>query len=402
VVETPMLFPGRLSELPPAAFARLAMLLDPHKPGLAPISLAVGDPNGAVPDFVTEALARHAKEFGQYPPINGSADWREAAAAWLTTRFALAPGSIDPDKNLLPLNGTREGLFLALFTVMPETKAGKRPAVLIPNPFYQCYAAAALSAGGEPVFVPATAATGFLPDYASLPRELLERTAAVYICSPSNPEGACADEQYWRTLFALADRYDFTVFADECYADIYLDKPPVSALPARGAPYARLLTFHSLSKRSGLPGLRSGIVAGEAKLIERFRQFRNYAGPQVPLPVIAASAAAWRDEAHVAANRAGYQEKFRAAQRMLGNRAGFRVPEAGFFLWLDVGNGEEMALKLWREAGVRTLPGAYMGRDVTAGDPRSNPGFSYLRVALVNDLSTIIAALERMTETMSR
>ena len=392
------LFPGRLSELPPAAFAKLATLLDPHKPGRDPISLAVGDPNGTVPPFVGEALARHAAEFGSYPPINGSKDWREAAAAWLTTRFKLAPGAIDPDRNLLPLNGTREGLFLAAFTVMPQTKAGQRPAVLIPNPFYQCYAAAALAAGGEPVFVPATAATGFLPDFAALPKALLERTAAVYICSPSNPEGAVASEQYWRTLFALADRYDFTVFADECYADIYLDKAPLSALPARGAPFERLLTFHSLSKRSGLPGLRSGIVAGDARLMERFRQFRNYAGPQVALPILAASAAAWRDEAHVAVNRETYREKFRIAQRMLGNRAGFRVPEGGFFLWLEVGNGEETALRLWREAGVRTLPGAYMGRDVIAGDSRSNPGFSYLRVALVNEVSTIIAALERMTE----
>ena len=396
-----MLFPGRLSELPPSAFAKLATLLDPHKPGKPPISLAVGDPNGAVPDFVGEAIARHASEFGTYPPINGSVEWREAASGWLTRRFALSPDSIDPDKNILPLNGTREGLFLAAFTVMPDTKAGQRPAVLLPNPFYQCYAAAALSAGGEPVFVPATAATGFLPDYASLPKALLERTAAVYICSPSNPEGACADEAYWRTLFAAADRYDFVVFADECYADIYVDRPPASALPMRGAPYERLLTFHSLSKRSGLPGLRSGIVAGEAGLIERFRQFRNYAGPQVPLPILAASAAAWSDEAHVEANRAGYREKFAAAKRILGNRAGFRVPEGGFFLWLDVGNGEETALKLWREAGVRTLPGAYMGRDVIAGKSRTNPGFSYIRVALVNDLSTILTALERVVPVLS-
>jgi N-succinyldiaminopimelate aminotransferase len=397
-----MLFPGRLAELPPSAFAKLATLLDPHTPGKPVISLAIGDPKSTPPAFVMDEIAKHAHFFGEYPPINGSADWRTAAAAWLVTRFKLPPASIDPDRSLLPLNGTREGLFLALFTVMPETKAGQRPAVLIPNPFYQCYAAAALSAGGEPVFVPATAATGFLPDYASLPPSLLERTAAVYICSPSNPEGACASADYWRTLFALADRYDFTVFADECYADIYLDKQPASALPMRGAPYERLLTFHSLSKRSGLAGLRSGIVAGDAKLIERFRQFRNYAGPQVPLPIIAASAAAWRDETHVAQNRAGYQEKFHAAQRMLGNRAGFRVPGGGFFLWLDVGDGEEVALRLWREAGVRVLPGAYMGRDVIAGNPRTNPGFSYIRVALVNDLSTIMAALERMTEVLER
>jgi N-succinyldiaminopimelate aminotransferase len=396
------MFPGRLSELPPSSFAKLATLLDPYQPGMTPISLSVGDPNGAVPSFVLDAIAKHSKDFGVYPAINGTMEWREAASAWLVRRFGLANPSIDPEKNLLPLNGTREGLFLALFTVMPETKAGQRPVVLLPNPFYQCYAAAALSAGGEPIFVPATAATGFLPDYAALPRSVLERTAAVYICSPSNPEGACASEAYWRTLFALADQYDFAVFADECYADIYLSAPPKSALPMRGAPYKRLLTFHSLSKRSGLPGLRSGIVAGDAAMIERFRAFRNYAGPQVPLPIIAASTAAWSDEAHVAQNRALYQEKFRLAQRMLGNRAGFRVPEGGFFLWLDVGDGEKMALKLWRDASVRVLPGAYMGRETEPGKSRTNPGFSYIRVALVNDLSTIMAALERMVEVLDR
>ena len=396
------MFPGRLSELPPSSFAKLATLLDPYRPGMTPISLSIGDPNGAVPAFVLDAIAKHAKDFGVYPPINGSKEWRDAANAWLVKRFGLASASIDPEKNLLPLNGTREGLFLALFTVMPETKAGQRPAVLLPNPFYQCYAAAALSAGGEPVFVPATAATGFLPDYLSLPKSVLERTAAVYICSPSNPEGACASEEYWRTLFALADQYDFAVFADECYADIYLSDPPKSALPMRGAPYKRLLTFHSLSKRSGLPGLRSGIVAGDAAMIERFRAFRNYAGPQVPLPIIAASTAAWSDETHVAQNRALYQEKFQLAQRMLGNRAGFRVPEGGFFLWLDVGDGEKMSLKLWRDAGVRVLPGAYMGRETEPGKSRTNPGFSYIRVALVNDLSTIMAALERMVEVLDR
>src|SRR6201996_3274781 len=392
------MFPGRLAELPPSAFARLATLLDPHKPGKPPISLAIGDPNGAAPAFVTEALTRQAGDFGQYPPINGSADWRDAAASWLTTRFKLPQGAIDPDKSLLPLNGTREGLFLALFTIMPESKSGQRPAVLIPHPFYQCYAAAALASGGEPVFVPATAETGFLPDYASLPKALLERTAAVYICSPSNPEGAVADANYWRTLFALADQYDFTVFADECYADIYLENEPLSALTARGAPFERLLTFHSLSKRSGLPGLRSGIVAGNAKLMATFRAYRNYAGPQVPMPILAASAACWNDDAHVAANRAQYVERFELARRVLGNHAGFHVPQGGFFLWLDVGNGEEAALRLWQKAGIRTLPGAYMGRAVEPGNPRTNPGFSYLRVALVNDLSTISTALERMVE----
>ena len=270
----------------------------------------------------------------------------------------------------------------------------------MPNPFYQVYAAAALACGAEPLYVPALAKNGFLPDYAALPEATLARIAAVYICSPSNPEGAVADRATWERLFRLAEAHDFIVLADECYADIYFDHAPVCALPARLAQSngsSRLLTFHSLSKRSGLPGLRSGIVAGDAKLIEKFRAFRNVAGPQVPVPILAASAAAaWRDESHVAANRAAYQEKMAAAEAILGNR--MKRPEGGFFLWLKVGNGEEFALKAWREQGVRLLPGAYMGREISAGKTQSNPGFSYVRVALVNDLSTIMTALERLRE----
>ena len=358
---------------------------------------------GTPPPFVADAIARHANSFGTYPAINGTEEWRKAAAAWLARRFELPASSLDAERHLLPLNGTREGLFLALFTVMPDTKAGGRPVVLIPNPFYQCYAAAALAAGGEPVFVPARAETGFLPDFASLPKAVLERAAAAYLCSPSNPEGACAGDAYWRTLFELADRYDFTVFADECYADIYLGKKPLGALTARlraSGGFERLLTFHSLSKRSGLPGLRSGIVAGDPVLMEKFRAFRNYAGPQVPLPIIAASAAAWSDEAHVEANRAAYAAKFQVAQAKLGNRAGFRLPDGGFFLWLDVGDGERTAFRLWTEAGVRVLPGAYMGREIEPGKIQSNPGYPYIRVALVNDLSTIVTALERMADVL--
>jgi aspartate/methionine/tyrosine aminotransferase len=258
-----------------------------------------------------------------------------------------------------------------------------------------------LGAGTEPLYVAANEASGFLPDYAGLPDAILNRLAAVYICSPSNPEGAAADETYWRQLFALADRHDFIVLADECYADIYFERPPVCALPARlkqAGDFSRLLTFHSLSKRSGLPGLRSGMVAGDAELIARTRVFRNVAGPQMPGPIQAASAAAWRDEAHVAANRAAYAQKMAAAERMLGNRTGFRRPAGGFFLWLATGNGEETALRLWREQGVKVLPGAYMGREIDPGKTQSNPGFSYIRVALVSDLSTIMTALERVNE----
>jgi len=393
--------PGRLAELPPGSFARLASLLDPIAPGAEPVSLAVGDPQGTVPDFIGETIARHARQFGEYPPIQGTAEWRQAASNWLIRRFNLPAAAIDPERHLLPLSGTREGLFLAAFVVTPERKAGGRPVILLPNPFYQCYAAAVLAAGADPYYVSASSDTGFLPDFAAVPAAILARTVAVYLCSPSNPEGACADETYWRTLFGLADRYDFTVFADECYADIWFDHPPACALPARYAlshGFQKLLTFHSLSKRSGLPGLRSGIVAGDPELIARFRYFRNYAGPQMPMPLMAASAAAWRDEAHVAENRENYGKKMRAAQRILGNRSNFRLPEGGFFLWLEVGDGEAAAVTLWRQAGIKVLPGAYMGREIIRGKTQSNPGFSRIRVALVHPLSTIEATLERMAE----
>ncbi len=267
---------SRLSALPEGPFVRLAKLLGDTKPGKDPISLAVGEPQGAVPAII------------------GTEDWRNAAAGWLMRRFALPAGSIDAARNVLPLNGTREGLFLGLFPFMPVTKAGGRPIVAMPNPFYQVYAAAALAAGAEPLYVAATEASGFLPDYASLPRETLDRIAAVYICSPSNPEGAVADDVYWQKLFTLAETHDFLVFADECYADIYSGEAPLGAMTARLAQsggFTRLLSFHSLSKRSGLPGLRSGMVAGCPQAIEKFRAFRNAAVPTLPGPALAASAA---------------------------------------------------------------------------------------------------------------
>ena len=391
-----------LAALPPGPFVQLARLLGDTAPGKPPISLAVGDPSGAVPAFVTQALASDAASFGNYPAVAGTADWRQAAASWLNTRFALN-GAIDPDRHVLPLNGTREGLFTVLFALMPLAKGGGKPIVAMPNPFYQCYAAAALSAGAEPLYVPATEAGGFLPDYASLPPATLARIAAVYICSPSNPEGAVAPQSYWTKLFELAERHDFIVLADECYADIYFESAPACALPMRLAQsggFSRLLTFHSLSKRSGLPGLRSGMVAGCALLIEKFRAFRNVAAATVPGPILAASAAAWRDEAHVTVNRAAYAQKMAAAKTILGNH--FQQPGGGFFLWLKTGNGEETALRLWREQGVRVLPGAYMGREIVPGKPQSNPGFSYIRVALVSDLSTIMTALERVREILDQ
>ncbi len=379
-------------EMPTSPFTRLNKLLEGVTPGLEPIVMSVGEPQHAPPDFVLPTIEKHLAEFGKYPPIIGPEPMRLAIAGWVKRRYHVA---LDPARQILPLVGTREGLFSAAFVAVPDSKNGKQPAVLIPNPFYQAYAAAALSAGAEPIYVNATRESGFLPDFARVPRDVLARTAAVYICSPSNPEGAAADAEYWRKLFALADEFDFVVLADECYAEIYTEAVPVGALEIRSETsrsLERLLVFHSLSKRSNLAGLRSGFVAGHAELMARFREFRNVTGPQLPLPLAAVSTAAWSDEAHVVANRALYKEKFAAAQAKLGNRFGFRIPAGSFFLWLEVGDGEAAATKLWREGGVRVLPGAYLARDTQDG----NPGKSFIRVALVNDIATTREALDRL------
>jgi len=389
---------SRFDALPLSPFTRLNKLLEGVTPGASPIHMHLGEPQHPVPPFVGETLAKHTADFGRYPPIIGPEHLRKAIAAWLDRRYRLG-SAVDPDRHILPLVGTREGLFSAAFATVPEDKQGKKPAVLIPNPFYQCYAAAALSAGAEPIYVNATRETNFLPDFAALPRDTLARTAAVYMCSPSNPEGAAASEETWRRLFELADEFDFTVLADECYAEIYSTAPPAGALAARHkmrGDFSRLLTFHSLSKRSNLPGLRSGFVAGDVALIARLREFRNVAGPQLPLPIAAVSTAAWSDEAHVEENRTLYAAKFDLAKNRLGNRFGFRLPEGGFFLWLDVGDGIEAASKLWREGGVRVLPGAYLARDTVDG----NPGKSFIRVALVNDFATTSEALDRFARVL--
>ncbi len=263
-----------------------------------------------------------------------------------------------------------------------ETKNGKRPVVLMPNPFYQVYAVAALSVSAEPVYVPATEETGHLPDYAALPDETLSRTAIAYICSPANPQGAVASEDYWRTLIALAEKHDFRIFADECYSEIYRDAPPVGALEVAarmGADPERVVIFHSLSKRSNLPGLRSGFCAGGKQSIARICQLRNYAGAPLPLPLQKVAEKVWADETHVIENRALYHQKYEVADRILGKVPGYASPQAGFFLWLPVEDGEAASLKLWRETGVRVLPGAYLAREVGG----KNPGEGYIRVAMV-------------------
>ncbi|MDW4498350.1 aminotransferase class I/II-fold pyridoxal phosphate-dependent enzyme [Sulfitobacter sp. D35] len=374
-----MFFPERFSNLPPHAWPRLRALLDVHDGGGPAIHMTIGEPKHAFPAWVTDVIAENATGFNSYPPNEGAPELRQAIAGFVDRRYGV---TLDPDTEVMVLNGTREGLYNAVMALCPETKGGRTPVVLMPNPFYQVYMIAALSGAADPVLVPATAETGHLPDFAGLPAEVLDRTVAAYICSPANPQGAVASRDYWATLIELAEKHDFYIFADECYSEIYRDIAPVGALEVArdiGADPDRVVIFHSLSKRSNLPGLRSGFVASGPGAMREIRQLRNYAGAPLPLPLQAAAAAVWNDEAHVVENRRLYAEKYEIADRVFGNVAGYESPQAGFFLWLPVEDDEAAALKLWRETGVRVLPGGYLAREVDG----LNPGKGYIRVALV-------------------
>jgi len=267
----------------------------------------------------------------------------------------------------------------------------------VPNPFYQVYMVAALSVAAEPVFMPATRETGFLPDFSGLSEDVLNRTAVAYLCSPSNPQGVVASREYWAELIGLAERYDFQIFADECYAEIYCDTPPVGVLEVArdmAADPERVLSFHSLSKRSNLPGLRSGFVASGPDSIRRIRQLRSYAGSPLPMPLQHAAKAVWEDEAHVVDNRAQYAEKYARADEIMGNLPGYQSPEAGFFLWLPVKDGEEATIRVWQETGVMVLPGAYLSQKVNG----VNPGEGYIRVAMVAPLDEMAQGLTKLRD----
>ena len=389
-----MMYTERFSNLPAHVWPRLRALLDGHEGGGTPIHMTIGEPKHAFPAWVTDEITKHAAGFNKYPPNDGSPELRAAITAWIARRYGV---EMDPESEVMALNGTREGLYNAVIALCPPTKNGEKSAILMPNPFYQVYMIGAISGEADPIMVPATAETGHLPDFASLPEEVLRRTTAAYLCSPANPQGVVASRDYWADLIALAEKYDFLIFADECYSEIYRDTPPTGALEVvkeLGTDRNRVVIFHSLSKRSNLPGLRSGFAASGAETMRQIKQLRNYAGAPLPLPLQQAAAAVWADEAHVEENRALYQEKYAIADRIFGNVPGYVSPEAGFFLWLPVEDDEAAALKLWRETGVRVLPGSYLAQNVAGG----NPGQNYIRVALVAPKDETTRGLEAIRD----
>ena len=368
------MMPTRFDALPTATWPRLRNLLDGQAPGGPVINMTIGEPKHKFPDWVGPALVEAMPGFNSYPDNNGAPELREAITGFLLRRYAI---DLDMDSQVMVLNGTREGLFNAV-VALGQT----RSKILIPNPFYQVYTVAAMAIGAQSVYLPARAESGFLPDLDALTPDELNQTSVFFLCSPSNPQGVVASKAYWTRLLTLAETYDFKIFADECYSEIYRTAPPPGALQVAAQMRAdpeRVVAFHSLSKRSNLPGLRSGFVASGSKNIARIKQLRAYAGCPVAGPIQHVSAKVWSDEAHVVANRQLYCDKFEAADRIFAGIKSYNSPEAGFFLWLPVEDDEAAALKLWTETGLRVLPGSYLGQIAN----EQNPGSGYIRVALV-------------------
>jgi N-succinyldiaminopimelate aminotransferase len=387
---------AQLSDYP---FDRLRALLDPISPppDVTPLALSIGEPRHTPPELIGETLNANAHLWDRYPPIDGTPDFRAAVHEWLTRRFNLPDEFIDRDSQILPVLGTREALFLIAMLAVNEDQKERRPAVLFPNPLYHVYSGAAEMSGADAITMAATRKSGFLPDLDALDNETLDRAAMMTVCSPSNPQGCVADVAYLKHAIELARKHAFILVLDECYSEIYSETPPTGgaeACHALGGGMENVLIFHSLSKRSSAPGLRSGFVAGDPDLIKRFKRLRNFGGATMPMPVMAASAALWREEAHVEENRTLYRQKFDLADELLKDRFNYFRPAGGFFLWLDVsahGGGEAVTKKLWAEASLRVLPGAYISRTQPDGP---NPGDDYIRVALVHPPDITKIALE--------
>ena len=389
-----------LVRLQPYPFEKLAHLREGvmAPAGKAHINLSIGEPRHPTPSFIAENIIAHLHGTAAYPTTRASLELRAAIAAWLMRRFALPPDSISPDRHVLPVNGTREGLFAFAQCVLD--RGTDRPLVLMPNPFYQIYEGAALLAGAEPWYVNCSPQSG-LPDLDSVPGEVWSRCQLIYICSPGNPTGAVMPAASIERLLELAERHDFVIAADECYSEIYPEERGIPAglleVAARTGrtDYRRCMVFHSLSKRSNAPGMRSGFVAGDPELIKAFALFRTYHGCTMAPYIQAASTAAWMDEAHVRENRRLYQAKFDAVLAILGGAIEVSRPDAGFYLWPTTPiDDQAFARGLLERENVTVLPGSFLAREAEG----INPGTRRVRIALVPSIEECVAAAERIVE----
>lgn len=388
-----------LNQLHPYPFEKLAALKAAvtAPDNLTHIALSIGEPKHLPPAFVLQTLTDSLDRLSQYPNTKGLPELREAIAQWASMRFDLAAGTFDPEQHVLPVNGTREALFAFAQAVIDRSQV--QPLVVSPNPFYQIYEGAAILAGAQPFFLHCTPDNHFIPDFSAVDPEVWRRCQLLFICSPGNPTGAVMTSEQLKMLIALADQYDFVIAADECYSELYFDEqsPPPGLLQACAElgrdDFSRCVVFHSLSKRSNLPGLRSGFVGGDAQLLQKFLLYRTYHGCAMPVPTQLASVAAWQDEIHVRENRNAYREKFTAVLDILDGVLDVKKPDAGFYLWPKTPiKGEDFAQQLFARQNVTVLPGSYLAR-TTDG---LNPGEDYVRMALVAPLEECIEAAKRI------
>ncbi len=385
-----------LQQLQPYPFARLREAVQGIVPPahLAEIPLYIGEPKHPAPRVIREALLQSLDELSKYPLTLGLPELRQACADWLKRRYDGL--TLNPDSEILPVLGSREALFSFVQTVLNEAEA---PVVVSPNPFYQIYEGATLLGGGKIVFAN-TIAPNFLPDWNSVAAEDWARCRLLFVCSPDNPTGSVLQQKDWEQLFELQDQYGFIIASDECYSEIYFDgKKPLGCLQAAlecGRSFDKLVMFTSLSKRSNVPGLRSGFVAGDAKLLKDFLLYRTYHGSAMSLPVQRASIAAWNDEAHVVENRALYQAKFDRVLPILRQKFDVRLPDASFYIWLRIPDGDDLRFtqELYRDTGVLVLPGRFFARETANG----NPGKGFVRIALVDELDKCVEAAQRIID----
>jgi N-succinyldiaminopimelate aminotransferase len=385
-----------LDKLQPYPFQRLRDLFKGITPNskLSPINLSIGEPKHETPPFIKQALAENLSGLANYPTTAGATALRQTISDWLSRRYGIP--ALDPEKAIIPVNGSREALFAFAQAVIDGSKPA--PLVISPNPFYQIYEGAALLAGAEPYFINTLPENSHVMDFGSVPENILQRTQLVYVCSPGNPSGKVMSLDQWRELFTLSNRYGFAIAADECYSEIYFDEaePPLGALQAAhklGRSFDRLVIFSSLSKRSNVPGMRSGFVAGDARILEKFLLYRTYHGCAMNPAVQAASIAAWNDEAHVIENRRQYAEKFKAVIPLLCNALQVEMPDAAFYLWARTTMADtEYAQMLYRDCNITVLPGSFLARDAHG----INPGKGFVRLALVASLEECLEAARRI------
>ena len=381
-----------LALLHPYPFEKLNALFADIQPANLPlIPLSIGEPKHAAPAFVQQAIEANFAHLSTYPNSKGLPELRQSIGNWLTNRFQLQ--SIDAEKQILPVSGTREAIFSFVQSAVDRSKT---PYVVMPNPFYQIYEGAALLAGATPYFVNCTADNDYKGDFSQVPAEVWEKTDILFVCTPGNPTGAVLSKEQFKKLIELSDQYGFVIASDECYSELWFDTAPVGLLEVCAEigrdDYKNCVVFHSLSKRSNLPGMRSGFVAGDAALLKPYLQYRTYHGAAMPVQHQLASIAAWDDEAHVEENRVQYRAKFDLFQKELGHILPLQKPDAGFYYWLKVDNDETFAKMLMEKAHVKVLPGRYLSRNTEQG----NPGENHVRLALVADLAQCEQVISRL------